>query len=138
MQFKIENKGQIPMDRISTYLEGLDYSKPHVVRIEPWTEPRNLDQNALMWAMLTDISNQVEWHGEKMSTNSWKAVFSAAVFNQKTVPGINGELVVIGVSTSKLSKKRMSDLIEIMNVFGIEHNVKWTAPDYYDDEGFVK
>ena len=33
---------------------------------------RTTEQNSRMWAMLSDISDQVEWHGEKMTKGDWK------------------------------------------------------------------
>jgi hypothetical protein len=33
-----------------------------------------------------------------------------------------------GISTSKMSKQRFSDLLEIINAFGAEQGVKWSDP----------
>jgi len=136
--FKIESKAQIANSGIGTYLQGLDYGKPWMVIVKPWQDKRSLEQNALMWAMLTDISQQVTWFDHKLSPENWKDVFTAALYGQKGVPGINGELVMLGARTSKLSIKKMGELIDIMNVFGIAKEVKWSAPDYYDEQGYVK
>ncbi|MFA5387300.1 MAG: recombination protein NinB [Candidatus Paceibacterota bacterium] len=89
---------------------------------------RTNDQNSKMWPMLTDVSKQVDWYGEKLTTDDWKQVFSAAWKQQKAVPGIDGGFVVCGVSTSKLNKKDFSELIEIIYAFGAEHGVKWSEP----------
>ena len=51
------------------------------------------------WAMLTDISNQVDWYGQKLTPEEWKEVFTAAMKKQKVVPGIDGGFVVCGSST---------------------------------------
>lgn len=87
---------------------------------------RNKDQNAKMWAMLNDIAVQVEWYGKSLDANEWKDVFSAALTKQKVSPGLSGGFVVHGQSTSQMSKKMMSDLIELMYSFGAEHEVKWS------------
>lgn len=42
-----------------------DSENPLVVCIQEMT--RTLEQNARMWATLTDISKQVEWHGLKLT-----------------------------------------------------------------------
>jgi len=41
-------------------------------------ETRSLQANARMWAMLADISRQVNWHGRKLTSEEWKHVFTAA------------------------------------------------------------
>jgi hypothetical protein len=97
-----------------------------VVEIRP--ETRTLAQNARFWAMLTDISRQVEWYGRKLDQESWKHIFTAALSKQDVVPGINGGFVVLGKSTSKMTKTEMAELQELMEAFGAEHGVRFTAP----------
>ena len=91
---------------------------------------RTLEQNALMWAMLADISAQVDWYGQKLTSEEWKDVFSASLKRQKVVPGLDGGFVVCGQRTSKMTKGEMSDLIELMNAFCAERGVKLTAPEW--------
>lgn len=91
--------------------------------------------NRKMWAMLRDISRQVEWHGQKLSTDDWKHIFSAAVEQQRAVPGLNGGFVVLGISTRKQSKKWFSDMFEVMHAFAAEHQVKFTTADHWGIEG---
>lgn len=86
---------------------------------------RTSGQNALMWSLLGDISRQVEWHGEKMSKKDWKWVFTAAIRKQRMVPGIEGGIVFLGEPTSGMSKKEISDLIELIYAFGADHGVEW-------------
>jgi len=59
-------------------------------------KPRSTEQNARMWAMLTDVSRQVVWYGQKLQPEEWKDVFSASLNRQKVVPGIDGGFVVLG------------------------------------------
>ena len=92
-------------------------------------EGRSQDQNSRLWATLTDVSQQVIWHGEKLSPEDWKHVFTAALEKQRIVPNIDGNgFVMCGMSTSKMSKAKFSDLLEIINAFGAEHGVKWSDP----------
>lgn len=95
-------------------------------------ECRSDAQNRRMWAMLRDISNQVEWHGRKLDLESWKHVFSAAVQQQDVVPGINGGFVVLGVSTRKQTKGWFNDIFLIMESFAAERGVKFTTRDYWE------
>ena len=87
---------------------------------------RSLGQNAMMWAILGDISDQVEWHGERLSNRDWKWVFTAAIRKQRMVPGIEGDMVYLGEPTSGMSKKEMSDMIDLMLSFGVDHGVVWS------------
>ena len=91
-------------------------------------EKRSSDQNALLWAILTDVSEQVDWYGRRLTKEEWKDVFSAAWKQQEVVPGINGGFVVMGVRTSKMSKAQLSELVEIIYAFGAEKTVKWGDP----------
>ena len=98
-------------------------ARPWVIEIKEMT--RSLEQNAKMWCVLTDISKQVKWYGEWLSPEDWKHVITAVLRNQRSVPGINGGFVVLGLSTSKMSIREMSDVIEMAHAFGAEHGVKW-------------
>lgn len=93
------------------------------VKVEP--EKRSSEQNKRLWAMLTDISEQVEWHGVRLSPEDWKAVFTAAMKRNRIVPGIDGGFVVLGQSTSKMTKAEFSELIELIDAFGAERGVNF-------------
>lgn len=87
---------------------------------------RSLMQNNRLWALLTDVSQQVDWYGRKLAPQEWKDVFTAAMKKQDVVPGIEGGFVVLGRSTSNMNKAEMNDLQEIISAFGAQHDVKWT------------
>ncbi len=103
-----------------------------VVEIKP--ETRTLAQNARLWAMLTDLAKQVDWYGRKLSAEEWKHVMTASMTNQDVVPGIDGGFVVLGKSTSKMTKPEMSELQDLIEAFGAQHGVRFTAPEYVDPE----
>ena len=84
---------------------------------------RSLDQNARMWAMLADVAKQVEWYGKKLTPESWKCVFSASLKKQDVVPGLHGDFVVLGQSTSQMTIREMGDLMELVAAFGVERDV---------------
>ncbi|SEI98532.1 NinB protein [Azotobacter beijerinckii] len=94
-------------------------------------EARTDAQNRRMWAMLRDISHQVDWYGQKLSDEDWKHIFSASVEKQRAVPGLDGGFVVLGVSTRRQSKKWFSDMFEVMEAFAAEHQVKFTTADHW-------
>ena len=93
----------------------------YIVKISEPT--RTLEQNSALWPALDDLSNQVVWYGQKLSREEWKDVLSASLKRQKVVPGLDGGFVVCGQSTSKMSKKEFSDLLELCFAFGAQKGV---------------
>ena len=94
-------------------------------------ERRTKDQNNKLWPMLTDISRQcqmvigTEW--QWASEEDWKDLFTAALTGeQRVAQGINGGVVFLGRSTSKMKKREFSDLIELIYAYGAEHGVVWS------------
>ena len=97
----------------------------HCVKVTPPT--RSLEANAALWAMLADISRQVVWHGRKLDSESWKNIFSSSLQKQDVVPNLDGTgFVVMGISTSKMTKAEMSDLLELIQSFGAQHDVTFS------------
>ena len=96
-----------------------------VLSIKP--ETRSSAQNARLWALLTEISQQVNWYGRKLTAEEWKHVFSASLKKQDVVPGLDGGFVVLGLSTSKMTKGEMADLQTLIEAFGAQHGVKFPA-----------
>ena len=91
---------------------------------------RSLEQNARMWAMLTDIAQQVDWYGQKLDPHEWKDVLSAALKKQRAVPGIDGGFVVIGARTSKMTIREMTELMDLMEAFGAGRGVRFGAQEH--------
>lgn len=89
-------------------------------------EKRSLPQNQIMWSILTDLSKQVDWYGNKLTPDEWKIMLTASMKQQKTLPGIHGGFVVVGASTSQMTKDEMGELITIAHAFGDEKDVKWS------------
>lgn len=86
---------------------------------------RTVAQNDRLWAMLSDVASQLGWHGQKLSTESWKLLFIDALNSEMNlVPNIAGDGVVnLGRSSSNLSKADFSNLLELIAAFGAEHGV---------------
>lgn len=100
----------------------------HRLRLSIKRETRSSEQNARMWAMLEDVARQVVWHGRKLLKEDWKHIFSAALKQQDAVPGINGGFVVLGQSTSKMTVAQMGELMELIEAFGAQNEVQFSAP----------
>ncbi|WP_233115607.1 recombination protein NinB [Aggregatibacter actinomycetemcomitans] len=105
-----------------------DDKKPLVVKIQPMT--RNLEQNAKLHAMLSDISNQCEFGGEKRDINTWKMIFCSAHRiatgdKAEMAIGLEGEVINLRESTAQMSVKRMASLIEYVTAWGVANGVKF-------------
>jgi len=85
-------------------------------------------QNALMWVLLQELSDQVTWHGQKLTAENWKDMCTAALKRQQVVPGIDGGFVVLGTSTRKMTKLEMAELIDFIYAFGSDHGVEFGEP----------
>lgn len=102
---------------------------PDGMVVEIRAKARSLDQNARMWAMLSDLSRQLQWCGRDLSPADWKCLLTAHLKRHETVPGIDGGFVVLGAYTSQMTVRDMSDLIELMFAFGAENDVEWSDDD---------
>jgi hypothetical protein len=97
---------------------------PDGTRVEFKASKRTLPQNDRLWAMLTDVSRQVEWYGRKRTPEDWKDMFTASLRKAEVVPGLDsGTFVVLGLHTSKLTKDEFSNLLELIAAFGAERGV---------------
>lgn len=96
-------------------------------RVEFKRPRRSLDQNSLLWSRLTDIAQQVEWYGQKLSPEDFKDMLTASLRRARVVPGIDpGTYVPLGMRTSDMSKEEFSMLLELVAAFGAEHGVVWS------------
>ena len=85
---------------------------------------RSLEQNSRLWAMLSEIAEQVEWYGKRLTAEDWKTVFTASLRQTRVVPTIDGDgFVPLGMSTSKMSVAEMSALMELIEAFGAQRGV---------------
>ena len=95
-----------------------------VVAIKP--EGRTLDQNAKMFAMLSDIS-RAKPLGRRHTPDDWKAIMmNACGWECQFQQGLDGRPFPMGFRSSRLTKEQMSNLIEYMLAFGAEHGVIWS------------
>lgn len=101
--------------------------------IEVKEKTRSTEQNARMWALLTEVSRQVDWYGQKLTAEEWKDVFSASLKKQKAVPGLDGGFVILGQRTSKMSIREMADLMTLIEVFGADKGVRFSAPEWMEE-----
>jgi len=115
--------------------EFLELGKNAKVEVSEALPKRSIDQNARMWALLTDISKQVQWpvdgQMQRLSPDDWKDVFSAALRKgQRVAQGIEGGFVMLGARTSRMSVGEMCDLQTLIEAFGAERGVRWSDPHF--------
>jgi len=103
---------------------------PDGTRVDFKEPKRSLPQNGRMWAMLTEVSAQLPWHGIKLSADDWKLLFLDSLKRElRMVPNIDGNgFVNLGRSSSDLSKGEMADLITLIEQFGANHGVVFHDP----------
>lgn len=94
---------------------------------------RSNNQNAKLWACLQDVADQCEMviNGKscRASKEDWKEVFTAALKReQRMAMGIDGGVVVLGSRTRNMRKAEFSDLLELIQAYGAEHDVVWSDP----------
>ena len=88
---------------------------------------RSMDQNAKLWAMLSDIARSKP-EGRVMTAEMWKAAMMNALGHEILwQPGIdNGPPFPAGFRSSRLSKEQMGNLITFISEYGDRHGVKWS------------
>jgi len=101
---------------------------PEGTRVEFKQTKRSIPQNDRMWAMLTDVARQLQWHGQSLTPDDWKLVFLDGLKREKRlVPAIDGDgFVNLGRSSSDLSKEEMTELMELIAAFGAKHGVEFS------------
>jgi hypothetical protein len=99
---------------------------PAGTRVEFKASKRTLPQNDLMWSRLTEISQQLSWHGQKLTPDDWKDVFTASLRKARVVPGIDpGSFVLLGLHTSDMGKSEMGNLLDLIDAFAAEHGIEF-------------
>lgn len=118
----VQIKGKADRDLIATWASNV----PEGTTVEFRAPRRSLDQNALMWSLLSQIGKQVDWYGQKLSSEDWKDVLTASLRRTRVVPGIDaGSFVPLGMRTSQMTKEEVSELLELIYAFGAQQDVRF-------------
>lgn len=104
---------------------------PIGTRIEFKRSKRSLDQNARMWAMLSDVATQATHMGRRYTTEQWKVLMMHACGREvQFLPALDGSTFIPwGQSSSDLSKSEMSELIDFIGSWGAEHGIIFHDPE---------
>jgi NinB protein len=97
--------------------------------IELREENRTLKENALLHALLSVISQHLEWAGKKRDTETWKRLLTAAWCRARNehiemLPAVDGLGVdLVFRRTSQLTKAECAELIEYVYAWGCQQDV---------------
>lgn len=98
-----------------------------VVKVEQ--ETRSLAENAMLHALLSQISRQVEWAGAKRDPDVWKRLLTASWCRARgehveMLPALDGHGVdIVFRRTSQLTRAECAELIEFVQAWAAEHGV---------------
>lgn len=103
----------------------------HRLSIEIRGATRSTEQNSLLWSILTDLSRQCEWAVDgqmvKLPPEDVKHILTAGLKrHQRMARGIDGGLVILGQSTSRMTVGEMAELITLGHAVGDERGVRWS------------
>lgn len=99
---------------------------PDGTRVEFKRPRRSLEQNALLWSRLTELSEQLTWHGQRYTPEDWKDYSMHALRKARWMPDEDGGMVPIGLRSSDLSKDEMRDLLDLIEAFGARNGVTFS------------
>lgn len=93
-----------------------------VLNIQP--AKRTIDQNSLMWALLSEIS-RAKPNGRMLTPDVWKALFLHALdHSQRFEQALDDKgMVPVGFRSSRLTKAQFSDLIEFIYSWAAENGI---------------
>ncbi len=83
---------------------------------EPWLEMLSDEQRRLFNAACDDLSNQIVWHGNRLSKDDWRHLISGTVLGWRMLPAIDmgtgaAGFVMLGGSSLSLHKAECTDAI---------------------------
>jgi hypothetical protein len=125
MVFQWSGRHMIPRH---TRLAESSFTSGHTYRLGIVAERetgRTAEQNAKMWAMLSEISEQIEHAGHKYDPDRWKALFMHACGHEvQFLPLLDGKgFMPYFHSSRKLSKKEFAALLDFITEWAAAHDV---------------
>ena len=96
-----------------------------VVTIQP--RNRTHEQNALMWGMLQDISEQIRPEDQYFSPEIWLDYFKKKFVGMDLIELPDGSVVEREVRSSKMDKKEFSYFVDQIQAWAIENGVRFVV-----------
>ena len=97
------------------------------VTVKPAT--RNLEQNALLHALLAEIADSIPWAGAMRSIETWKRLLVASWLRARgesveILPALDGHGVdVVFRRTSTVSRSEFAELIDFIEAWRVENGI---------------
>lgn len=87
-------------------------------------------QNRRMWAHLQDVSRQATHHGLTYTPDEWKCIFMVSLGKEmRLAPNLDGDgMAPLGLSSSRLSKSEMGDLITLIEAYAAQNCIELRDP----------
>lgn len=103
----------------------------HRLTLEVKKATRSTEQNSLFWSLLGDLSKQCDWAVDgqmvKLTPEEVKHILTASLKrHQRMARGIDGGLVILGQSTSRMTVAEMAELITLGHAYGDSQGVRWS------------
>ena len=96
---------------------------------------RSSEQNAALHAVIGDIASQKQWANQTLDIETWKRLLVAAWARAtgervSMYPALDGHgIEVLYRKTSRLSKQECSELLEFVQSWAIDNDVRLSAPE---------
>jgi len=104
-----------------------DAPQGYYVDIKP--RNRTLEQNAMLHALIQEISQTIEWAGKLREVEAWKRLLTAAWLRARgepieMLPALDGHGVdIVFRKTSELTVNEMTELLEYIQAWAIEQGI---------------
>ena len=109
-------------------VRGLD-AGPVVLTVT--RETRSTEQNSRLWAILSEVAAQVDWHGQRYDAETWKILLMRGWGREaRLIPAVGGGVTMIDDRSSRLTVAEMAEFQTYIEAFGAEHGVRFRAVEY--------
>ena len=106
-------------------IQALPLDQVYECELKPWKATRSSEQNRRYWSLLTEISEQLKPDGHEYSPETWHQYLRAKFIGKDTVV-VDGDVLFVPKTTTKLKVAEFSDLMTQVEAWGAEHGVRFT------------
>ncbi|MDD5189415.1 MAG: recombination protein NinB [Dehalococcoidales bacterium] len=100
------------------------------ITIKEYKKNRTTEQNSRMWAILSDISEQIkDEEGKQYSPETWHEYFKAKFIGKDTIV-IDDEIEFIAKTTTILNTIEFSDYCQQIEAWAVDHSVRFVDDRY--------
>lgn len=89
--------------------------RPLMVEVCEYTAKRSGEQNRLLWALLTEIAEQVEVEGKRFSKEAWYAHYL-----DQYAPKQDGPSGLVPVGSSQMNKQQFAEFVTRIEVNAVQ------------------